>query len=446
MSDVLAEGFYWLFQIAMVVAMGCYISGMWTAKIKQWKALAIYIVGASVFAISAAVLDNRYIGLCTNVFNLVYWFSMYKGKTRSKLMPIVAMYAMTMISDFFSAVLGGIISFSSPNNRMIFSCAVCTVLFLGMLKVTSDVVKSAQMKIIGKKALWLLLVPLSQIFVFTAVAVYIHSGFPSKDVFLIWEYQSDIISGGLVLTAVVLCVVADIFALRGYIENASIATLESKVAVLEYQNEINLQYYSDMRENESDLRKIKHDFVNILQVVKSLMENGKTDDAAEAQRLYDSLTEEIGDIRLNDYCDNSLVNAILSGKLKKCKKAEIETDLDIRIPAELTIEDIDLCRVLVNLTDNAIEACEKLEQERFIKLDMFEKDGYLYIKTVNRSVDGGETDETSTTKADRVNHGFGTKILRDIAAKYEGEFIFSNESGKAISMISLNCVKNPIMN
>ena len=83
----------------------------------------------------------------------------------------------------------------------------------------------------------------------------------------------------------------------------------------------------------------------------------------------------------------------------------------------LNISDTDICRILVNMLDNAIEANEKEDKNKFIDLSIKENDGFIYLST--RNPFSGEN-IGSTTKENKKDHGYGLSILNDFAQKYNG--------------------------
>lgn len=98
------------------------------------------------------------------------------------------------------------------------------------------------------------------------------------------------------------------------------------------------------------------------------------------------------------------------------------------------IADLDLCRVLVNMLDNSMEAVASLPvEERKIEVDLFIREQYLYIRTLNPSARPLQTN-THTSKKEKQNHGLGTQILKEIAAQYDGEFLLSQENGQVSAL------------
>ena len=84
----------------------------------------------------------------------------------------------------------------------------------------------------------------------------------------------------------------------------------------------------------------------------------------------------------------------------------------------------DLCSLVYNLLKNAVEACKKIEDrdKRLIFLEVGIYNDSLFLRIKNTVHEDIETNnyESETTKTDILNHGFGTKIVKDIVKKYDG--------------------------
>lgn len=106
-----------------------------------------------------------------------------------------------------------------------------------------------------------------------------------------------------------------------------------------------------------------------------------TTDSPEAHKLFELLSQDVDNIQLAYYSENSFINAVLSNKVKLCKEKGISAEVNALVPTDLTIDEMDLCRALVNLIDNAIEASERDSSgtEKKVDINIFDKEGYLFI-------------------------------------------------------------------
>lgn len=227
----------------------------------------------------------------------------------------------------------------------------------------------------------------------------------------------------------------DIWIFKQYAKSINAEKLKAENTILEEKNKLNYQYFSDLTENELELRKIKHDIGGALEIVKELIY--EENDAKSAKHLFDELSETVQHIDTGYYCKNSLINAIVTNKSKICKKENINFDVAISVDENIGINDSDICRALLNMLDNSIEANMALEGsiDRFVSLTIKNRDGYLYIKTENPCV--VPVVDKKTSKKNKAEHGFGLKILEQFAKDYNGMFTITNGENSVSSLLTL---------
>lgn len=194
-----------------------------------------------------------------------------------------------------------------------------------------------------------------------------------------------------------------------------------RTAILERQYA--LSSIENMRESIDQIRGIKHDMLNHLQAVRTMLQNEETEKAAS---YIDHLIGETAAVPLNIYTDNALVNALLCGRLADAQKEGIRIERDIALPSKLPFADADLCSILGNLLDNALEACTLVTpgQNPFIKIIMHIRTNHLYIQMDNAAPCKIRPDSITrlpvTAKSDKEVHGYGLKTVKRLAEKYNG--------------------------
>ena len=215
--------------------------------------------------------------------------------------------------------------------------------------------------------------------------------------------------------------IADIALFVTMIHSSQNEKLREELKMQEYQNSVNLDYYKNVEKNSVEARKIRHDLANMVQTAYEIMENGTDSDKESAKKMLSQLKAEVADIKIERFCQNTLVNAIASNKAAECRKNEIDFDFDLRVPETLGIEEVDICKAYVNIFDNAINAAKAIDGKRYVKIKSFtsEDDGMLYISGENDIA----PDYEEKKKARTGEHGYGLKILRDTAEKYGGRLV-----------------------
>ena len=116
----------------------------------------------------------------------------------------------------------------------------------------------------------------------------------------------------------------------------------------------------------------------------------------------------------------------------------ITFEYNIFLPQELEITDTDLCSALSNLLDNAIEACRKLENGRYINLEMMVIKNQLHIGVVN-STNGEYKKESGIFKTTKQGglHGIGMSNIKSIVEKYEGIYNITADDNSFTTKIAI---------
>lgn len=226
--------------------------------------------------------------------------------------------------------------------------------------------------------------------------------------------------------------IADIALFVTMIHSSQNEKLREALKMQEYQNSVNLEYYKNVEQNSVEARKIRHDLANMVQTACEIMENGTDSDKESAKKMLSQLKAEVADIKIERFCQNTLVNAIASNKAAECRKNEIDFDFDLRVPETLDIEEIDICKAYVNIFDNAINAAKAIDGKRYVKIKSFtdESDGMLYITGENNVAPDYEDKKKSRTG----EHGYGLRILRDTAEKYGGRLV-TDDKGDTFTVV-----------
>ncbi len=202
---------------------------------------------------------------------------------------------------------------------------------------------------------------------------------------------------------------------------------EQKLLLLES----NYKYFSEQidirKENERTLRKFRHDILNYLIDIRGLLAMNQTDSALKL------LEETAGKAELPNpeliNTGNVFADVVISSKSAVCKRKSIRFEYKAAPMNEYKIEAADISSLLSNLLDNAVEASEK-STDPYIKLDIFEHNIYLIFRVENSIFCDVKPDnfQLRSTKEDSSLHGCGMEIIREIAEKYNGNFIWKSGS------------------
>lgn len=196
----------------------------------------------------------------------------------------------------------------------------------------------------------------------------------------------------------------------------------------EYQRELIDTHYQEVENMYRQMRGWRHDYRNHIQTVRALAENGDLD---AVKKYLDGLELDLNTVDTVIKTGNAMADAILNSKISLARAKKIEVHVDAHIPVKLKMSELDLCVILGNLFDNAIEASMKLpENGRMIRVYMDMKNTQLYISFTNFTAAGklqkiGKVFRTSKGKG----HGFGLVRIDEIVERLCGYLSRNSEEG-----------------
>lgn len=192
------------------------------------------------------------------------------------------------------------------------------------------------------------------------------------------------------------------------------------------------------RESGESLRRLRHEVKNQYAYIRMLLEQK---DYARAEEFFGEMSLRANPTFAMVGSGNTLVDDIVNLEIVKARSAGVEVSPRIAVPSELPYEEIDLCSLLMNLLDNAIEACgDEGVAQKTVRLGIVADQGALVVTVVNPAAHAPEHDEHGslvTTKADAESHGYGTSIVRTVAEKYDGAADFSYYDGEFVARVML---------
>lgn len=198
-----------------------------------------------------------------------------------------------------------------------------------------------------------------------------------------------------------------------------------------------LDNYRRISGNVDRVKEMHHEVKHHLAALNIYLESGDPDGAKAYLR---QMADEISRLPAVEYTPNPLLNSILTDYKEKAERAGIRVEYHILVPEAIHMEDIDLCRLLTNMLDNAIEGCADAKEEKYLFLHIRRNGPFLFFNCEN-ACDGGkiryERGRMISRKPDRAEHGYGLKIMTVIANKYNGLFKVEVEGDRFIVLANL---------
>lgn len=203
-----------------------------------------------------------------------------------------------------------------------------------------------------------------------------------------------------------------------------------------YQRELIQTHYREVDNMYRQIRGWRHDYRDHIQTMKVLAEK---EDLTSLRDYLDMLDTDLNTVDLAVKTGNPMADAIINSKISLAKSRGIPVKIDAHIPVKLSMSELDLCCILGNLFDNAMEASLKLpEDQRLIRVYMDMKGTQLYISFTNFTADKKRQKQGgifASTKGQ--GHGFGLVRIDTIVDRLEGYLSRNSEDGAFTTEILL---------
>ncbi len=394
----------------------------------------IFLTGVAVMTLSVTILDNvvMYEGLLGIIYSLCFFayslFFLNGGVLKKLFIAIFTNAVLIGVSTAIANIMSFILKDSIENiyNERTTSRLLVVVIGQALITYVFGLLRHFTNNKLGslKPKEWLLILSVLGISFVTFAMIHITAleGYMTDgDIKLLMASEFGII----LINIVCLYITVNLSKIREH---------EEELIALNKQNEYSRQYAQSVRTQYEQTCRLRHDMKQHYTVLGRLLSDNKLYEAKSfVAECYDSifLTEVVIDVG-NDY-----VNAILNAKLSAAKSRGI----GVVCSAEKDISGFgsaDLCSLIGNLLDNAMEAAEKCEpQDRSIEFNMSVSGNHMNITVRNSIVSSvlSQNKKLATTKKNVSEHGFGLKTINFIAEKYGGTTDFYEEGLTFISHI-----------
>ena len=171
----------------------------------------------------------------------------------------------------------------------------------------------------------------------------------------------------------------------------------------------------------------RHDYRNHIQNMKIQLAAGNYQGL---DKYLSELAEDLNTVDTVIKTGNVMADAILNSKLSVAEKLNVRLNVKAAVPQDLPMSDVELCAVMGNLLDNAVEACAALpEDERFIRVYIGRVKGQFYLSVQNSAGKVKKNGASYITTKQGENHGYGIFRIDRVVNKYGGYVNRQNEQG-----------------
>lgn len=202
-----------------------------------------------------------------------------------------------------------------------------------------------------------------------------------------------------------------------------------------FQRKLLSHQYEEIKEAYINMRGWRHDYHNHLQAMKAYLSMNQL---KELDEYLFKLERDLDEVDSLVKSGNLMMDAILNSKITIMMNYNINVDFKAILPEEIKITDVDLCVMVSNLLENAIEACLKIPQEqRFIRVFSEVYGSQFYLSIQNSAMENLDFNAQNYISNKRGEHGFGMKRVQLLVDKYNGFLNLQNEPGIFASEITI---------
>lgn len=222
-----------------------------------------------------------------------------------------------------------------------------------------------------------------------------------------------------VLLFSVICLVAD-FTLVLFInkfEKVEKYNMEVQKEIM--KNTLNYNQMQMLNDEKQEFRKLRHDYLNIIATAKGFIEINKPE---KALSLFQNISDDLTGLSGFSVCSNETINTIFYTKIQQAKAANIKFTVNIDENYAILIDEYDLCRILCNLIDNALNAAKLSNLDKLCNFYITINEDCLIIESKNNFTSAKQS------KPDKsALHGNGIGIIKEIISKYDGTYLAKQE-------------------
>lgn len=341
--------------------------------------------------------------------------SVFEGKIWVKSFFAITFVALWMLSE---TLIGDVLMIYNINidQLQILGSFISKVLFFLMIAALKKVFANETVRDLPlKHSILLILIPIGSMYIMNTVFMLAYSAE--------WKYA---VVHSFVSTVILIFINVLVFFI--YIKLADDLQVRHINMVYEQQLDLCERHQKETELSTLQMRDVRHSMKNHFLSIFAYAEKGECEKII--QFVGDVMEEGRLDISKTVNTGNIVIDSLVGYWKKAAEDKGIKFRQEIDIPMEMPFRGADISLILGNLLENAVEAAEKADTEKYIRFRLkYDKKNLLVV--VENSYKGKllrvKGEELRTTKADTVNHGIGIPSVRRVAEKYHGMIIINDK-------------------
>ena len=230
----------------------------------------------------------------------------------------------------------------------------------------------------------------------------------------LWIIQLTVI---FALVFIVLSFIMTVFAIS---LSSKYQTEKREIELMSLTNEMMKKNFEQTQNAQTAVRHQVHDFKNHMRTLNGMLENG-----SPAKKYVEDLLSVSYEQAKLCHSNNDVINSVINCKIEEARDENIPFEHYVMLSSPVYLSSVDICAILANQIDNAIEACKRINngKERSIKVKIWQKEAFLFFKVTN-TAPGNPFDEKKELKSSKTDntdmHGLGVKNIMRTVSRYGG--------------------------
>lgn len=209
-----------------------------------------------------------------------------------------------------------------------------------------------------------------------------------------------------------------------------------KMQTVDMKNQMVTEEYKRLTEMNLEVQYLRHDWKNHLLAMNSMVDNQNYD---ELKTYLGDLQNVVSTVQTDMISGNNMIDAILKQKTESAKEKQIDVQINCDYMAGIKVSEKDICIILSNLYDNAIEAAGYLKDNPWIRINIARNGDMLMMKFSNNYVKKPRKilDKYVSRKKDSELHGYGMLSVRNTLKKYGGDLDTEYDGNKFVATVTI---------
>lgn len=185
------------------------------------------------------------------------------------------------------------------------------------------------------------------------------------------------------------------------------------------------EHYLYLEKREQETKKFRHDIRNHLDALMELCNEGNME---QVQSYLQSMSGRVNEYSRRISVNYNIADAIINQYMDLCEKEEITLKVSGHFPADCLIDPFDACTVISNMLKNARTAALESRDKWIQYIIKYNEESREILLKMQNTYNGTACFE-STTKEDKINHGYGLNNIKEVVERYHGFFAIKEING-----------------